>query len=418
MQLPEATKTLCQQLGIKEVSTVASALQAMTALGNGDGQILTWHEDAFVTLLTAQRGEWDECSIGRTVTKEDEIFAYQAWHKRRVVFAPLGLVRGVEPIAHCAAFITDIPVVLTLDLPLAEVRFIPAWQFPRRLLRHIARAAWGSTVPTDLLPWTLRGRSGVLFWDANGRLRWHTIHLSSLIPNPSSLDLGLTISGEFVALRTPAGTVMRRRQSAPSFLQGYALLRSEVHHRVKNDLQSVISWLRLQARNTPTEEAKATLLEAADRVRAFATVHDLLARERGEFVALRELAQQLAHVVTQQAQSEGKQVRYIVVGPEARLSPKQASALAPALHELLRNACEHAFDSGKGGTITVRIQVEDTHWCVEVADDGKGFDPQTLNGTTLGLTIARNLVEQDLGGVMDIRSTAGCGTVICLRFPR
>lgn len=83
------------------------------------------------------------------------------------------------------------------------------------------------------------------------------------------------------------------------------MLRSKVHHRVKNDLQSVIGWLRLQAQAITVEAAKSVLMEAAERLKSFAALHDLLARECGKFVALRELVWQLAQAAIGQARQEG-----------------------------------------------------------------------------------------------------------------
>ncbi|GBC97737.1 putative sensor histidine kinase pdtaS [bacterium HR17] len=412
--LPEAAVALAQRYGLGDVTLPAFALQTLTALGNGDGRLLARRGDAFVTLLAARQGKWDERVIGKTIAVVEEPFAAQVHRKRNMVIAPLGLVRGVEPVTHCAALIASVPsppLVVVVDLPLLETHPVPAWRFPHRLLASIAKATWGDVVPSQLLAWAVQGRSGVSIWDATGRRRWGDAALSL-----DDVPYGLTVTDRAVWLRTDAGTVGRLQQKAVPLLRGYALLRSEVHHRVKNDLQSVISWLRLQARTTPVDTAKQVLLEAAERLRTFATVHDLLARERGESVALRELIWQLAHAVVEQARHEGKQVRFTLLSPEIRLSPKQASALAAALHELLRNACKHAFE--RDGTLAVQVTETDGMWRIEVTDDGKGFDPQSLSVPTLGLTIVRNLIEQDLNGRVEIQSAQGQGTTVRLFVPR
>jgi len=413
--LPEATQALTQRLRLDDLEPIAFALRALTALGGGEGRVLTLEGKELVIVLAARNGTWDERSIGKTVSLGEEPFALRAMRARRLVVAPLGLIKGTEPIAHTAAFIpASIPLVLTLDLPLWEVCPIALWRFPRSLLAQIAQSAWGDKVPCSLLPWALQGRKGVAVWDAEGRQRWG----DEVRMDFQDLRDGLTITVDAVWLKTPVGTVVRKRQLLSPLLRGRALLRSEVHHRVKNDLQSVIGWLHLQARTTSSEEAKRALKEAANRLKSFATVHDLLARERGEFVALRELIWQLAQAVIEQAHQEGKQVQFTLVGPEVRLSPKQASAFASAFHEVFRNACEHAFLAGQRGTITVRVTDEGENWCVEVSDDGQGFDLKTLDGTTLGLTIARNLVEQDLKGKMQVHSQPRQGTTVRMSFPK
>lgn len=415
MQLPEVTQTLCHQWQLGDLTIVAQALQALTALSKGEGQLLFWRDKAFVALLAAKNGEWEERFIGRLIAPNDEPFAFKAWRRRRNVFAPRGLLRGSEAVAHCAAFLPSPKLVLTLDIPLTETINLSPWQFlsfPRRLLSQISLTLWRNEVPTRLLSWSLCGQAGVFVWDGSGKLCWG----SGEPPEISDSPLGLTVMSGIVVLRTKIGTIARRRETLTNFLQGYSLLRSEVHHRVKNDLQSIIGWLRLQARNAPIE-AKAVLLDAAERIRAFATVHELLARSRGDTVNLCELAQKLAHWTTERAKIEGKDVRYAVIGPDVSLAPKQASTLAAVLHELLWNACKHGFRVDESGTITVRAKQEGAELILEVADNGAGFDLERLEGSTLGLTIVRNLVEQDLSGKLEILSAVGQGTTVRLRFP-
>jgi len=415
MKLPEAAQTLCQQWQLGDLTIVAQALQALTALSKGEGQLLLWSDSAFVTLLAAKDGEWEERFIGRLIEPSDEPFAFKAWKRQGLVFAPKGLLRGSEPIAHCAAFLPSSKLVLTLDAPLTETVNLSPWQFfrfPHRLVSQISLTLWRDEVPSKLLPWSLCGQADVFVWDGSGRLRWGF----GKPPEIGDFPLGLTVVSGIVVLRTAIGTIARRRETPMNLLQGYSLLRSEVHHRVKNDLQSIIGWLRLQARNAPIE-ARTVLLDAAERIRAFATVHDLLARSRGDTVNLCELAQKLAHWATERAKIEGKDVRYAVIGPDISLAPKQASTLAAVLHELLWNACKHGFKVGDSGTITVRAKQEGAELVLEVLDDGAGFNLEKIDGSTLGLTIVRNLVEQDLGGKLEILSSVGQGTTVRLRIP-
>lgn len=415
MQLPEVTQTLCHQWQLGDLTIIGQALQALTALGKGEGQVLFWSDKGFVTLLAAKSGEWEERLIGKLIEPKDEPFAFKAWKWRKIVFAPKGLLRGSEPIAHCAAFLPLHKLVMTLDIPLTETVNLSPWQFlsfPRRLLARISLALWRNEVPCKLLPWALCGQANVFIWDGSGRLRWGF----GKPPEIKGFPSGLTVAGEIVVLRTDIGTIARRRETKANFLQGYMLLRSEVHHRVKNDLQSIIGWLRLQARNAPAE-ARTVLLDAAERIRAFATVHDLLARSRGDTINLCELAQKLAHWATERAKIEGKEVRYAVIGSDISLAPKQASTLAAVLHELLWNACKHAFKIGDRGTVTVRVTQEGDELVLEIADDGAGFNPEQVDGSTLGLTIVRNLVEQDLNGKLEIQSSVGQGTTVRLKFP-
>ncbi len=411
--LPEATQTLQQQLNLKDLSVAAQALQTLTALGKGEGQLLFADGKNFVTVLAAKNGNWEERLIGRLVPMTDEPFAFKAWRRGKTCFAPKGLLRGFEPVAHCAAFLSSFQLILTLDIPLIETTRLSPLQFllfPKRLLQKIALAAWGKEVSPSLLPWALLGQSDVFVWDGSGKLIWR-------MGEPPQIDrftFGLTVQSDIAFLRTKLGSVARYMGSQAKILRGYALIRSELHHRVKNDLQSIVSWLRLQARNSP-EEAKRILLDASERVCVFATVHDLLARSKGDFVELRELTQQLANWAVEWARSEGKDTRCVIVGPEVNLMPKQGSTVASILNELIWNSFKHAFDINTG-VVTVRWEKSGSELTLEVSDNGKGFDTKALDGSTLGLTIVRNLVEQDLGGSIEIRSSPGEGTRVTLKF--
>ena len=446
MQLPEPTQALCQQWQLGNLELVGQALLALTAFGKGEGQLLLWDGESFVTIVAARNGEWDERVIGRISNPSEEPFAFKALRSNlalrtphfahpKIVFAPMGLMKGAEPIAHCAVLLrshslfqhfapSTLRLVLTLDMSLPQT--VPASPldllcFPRKLLSQIVLEAWQNEIPPKLLSWVLWGRTGVFVWDGQGRLRWCTKETPERRRKEegqkiSDLTAGLTIRSDFVALKTDVGTVICYRESTPTVLRGYSLLRSEVHHRVKNDLQSIISLLRVQARNA-SPEARKILLDAAERVRTFAAVHDLLARSKGDTVNLRELAQQLAQWASERARGEGKNIQCVVTGPDISLAPKQASAIASVLHELLLNACKHAFTSDRVGTVSVAFNLVGETLSIEVADNGKGFNPDQLDGSTLGLTIARNLVEQDLGGTLEIISSVGQGTRVSVKFP-
>ena len=446
MQLPELSQALCQQWQLRDLELVGQALLALTAFGKGEGQLLLWDGKSFVTIVAARNGEWDERLIGRLSDPSEEPFAFKALHPNfslrtlhfshpKIVFAPMGLMKGAEPVAHCAVPVRPHSarqhlapctqrLVLTLDMPLTETTTASLsdfLRFPRKLLLQIAMSAWGNQISPKLLSWVLWGRTGVFIWDGQGRLRWRpkeTYERRRKGEGQKIDDLasGLTIRSDFVALKTDVGTVIRYREPMPTVLRGYSLLRSEVHHRVKNDLQSIIGWLRVQARNA-SPEAKKVLLDAAERIRAFAAVHDLLARSKGETVNLRELAQQLAQWASERARGEGKNIQCVVTGPDISIIPKQASAIASVLHELLLNACKHAFAPGSIGTVVIAFNLLGEILSIEVADNGKGFNPDQLDGSTLGLTIARNLVEQDLGGTLEVISSLGRGTKVLVKFP-
>jgi two-component sensor histidine kinase len=180
----------------------------------------------------------------------------------------------------------------------------------------------------------------------------------------------------------------------------------EIHHRVKNNLQTVAALLRLQARRIDSEEAKLALEEAVRRVGSIAIVHETLSHAVGETVEFDEIADRLGTMVAEVG-SLGGRVRVRREGTFGILPSESATALAMVLTEVLQNAVEHGYDAEDAeasGTITVTVQrlVGRLHMTVE--DDGRGLPADfDLDGSaSLGLSIVRTLVESELGGVLAI----------------
>ena len=184
----------------------------------------------------------------------------------------------------------------------------------------------------------------------------------------------------------------------------------EIHHRVKNNLQTVAALLRLQARRLDVPEARAALEEAVRRVGSIAIVHDTLSQTLDERVAFDEVADRLRVMVAEVSSPEAA-VDTTRQGSFGTIDAEVATPLAMALTELLQNAVEHGFGHAPG---TIRLDVERTagRLRVTVADDGVGlppdFDPQTSG--SLGLSIVRTLVESELGGVLEIGPGPDGGT--------
>ncbi len=196
----------------------------------------------------------------------------------------------------------------------------------------------------------------------------------------------------------------------------------EIHHRVKNNLQTVAALLRLQARRMPNESAKLALEEAVRRVGTIAIVHETLSQAVEEHVEFDEVADRLGAMVTE-VSLVGTPVRVHRVGSFGVLKSEVATALAMVLTEILQNAVEHGFpetDVAVGGTAQVdiapgRIVVAPQRLVgrlrVEISDDGQGlpedFDAET--STHLGLSIVRTLVESELGGQLEFGAASHGG---------
>nr|WP_243058196.1 PAS domain-containing sensor histidine kinase [Nocardioides sp. SR21] len=196
----------------------------------------------------------------------------------------------------------------------------------------------------------------------------------------------------------------------------------EIHHRVKNNLQTVAALLRLQARRMDSESARLALEEAVRRVGSIALVHEMLSQSVGERVDFDEIVDPLGRMVTD-VSDQGGRIRVRRDGAFGELPSESATALAMVLTELLQNAVEHGYDPGEpelAGEIvlTVRRIVGRLH--VTVDDDGKGLpEGFDLDGSTnLGLSIVRTLVESELGGQLELGPVpSGAGTRAALDVP-
>lgn len=227
-------------------------------------------------------------------------------------------------------------------------------------------------------------------------------------------------------------TELRRRDRM--LLSKDATIR-EIHHRVKNNLQTISSLLRLQARRLESPEAKAAVQESVRRIRTIALVHETLSREPGDDVAFIEIVRPLLRLAEEGYQSPDRPVKFLVQGDGGRLPATVATPLSVVLTELLQNAVDHGFPEGSdGGTVVVQLGGDDDTMEITVINDGRSLSPAfDLDAATgLGLSIVRTLVTTELNGTIAMRAgtTAdfaaaglasgrrGDGTVVELRLPR
>jgi two-component sensor histidine kinase len=225
------------------------------------------------------------------------------------------------------------------------------------------------------------------------------------------LDAG-TVIGALVLVRDITDLRRRDRQ----LLTMDATIR-EIHHRVKNNLQTVAALLRLQARRSTAPEARAALEESVRRVSSIALVHETLSQALDDAVAFDDIADKVMAMVGDVASPE-RAVTTRRVGSAGLLTAAVATPLALVLAELLQNAAEHAFGD-HGGVLEVRLERRPTGLRVEVVDDGGGLpDGFAIDGSTrLGLQIVRTLVVSELGGAIEMGRNDSGGTSVVLDLP-
>jgi two-component system, sensor histidine kinase PdtaS len=240
--------------------------------------------------------------------------------------------------------------------------------------------------------------------------------ITVLIRTIPLLDAG-KVTGALALMRDV--TDLRRRDKL--LLSKDAAIR-EVHHRVKNNLQTISSLLRLQARRLPQGEGRTALDEAERRIRSIALVHEILSRDPGEQVAFNDIVPHLVRMAEDAILAPDRTVEFHVSGDAGELPAAVATPLAVVLSELLQNAAEHAFcepnvADGVVGLVGVVLTRDDEALVAQVIDNGVGLPAGfTLEKTdSLGLSIVRDLVVSQLGGAMAMHNDDG--TVVELRIP-
>ena len=190
----------------------------------------------------------------------------------------------------------------------------------------------------------------------------------------------------------------------------------EIHHRVKNNLQTVASLLRLQARHLGSAEAKQALEESVRRISSIALVHETLSQDSHERVEFDAVARRIVDMLGEGLGSNERPIRFVLEGSSGDVSSDTATALALIMVELCQNAVEHAFGDG-GGTVTVSLTREDRVLVVTVADDGAGLPNDFVieRDANLGLQIVRTLVAAELRGELALEHDRG--TIVRLSVP-
>ncbi|HEY3298640.1 MAG TPA: GAF domain-containing protein [Armatimonadota bacterium] len=180
----------------------------------------------------------------------------------------------------------------------------------------------------------------------------------------------------------------------------------EMHHRVKNNLQTIASLLRLQMQYSKLKSVEDVLQESINRILSIAAVHEVLSKEEMERVSIRRVAENILKETHMALAHPTKQITTSLEGPEILLPPSKATSLALVLNELIQNAMEHGFEKIDRGEIKVELIEEDREIRLIVTNDGtplpQGFDVRKHRN--LGLQIVDSLVHDDLHGNFTLES--------------
>jgi two-component sensor histidine kinase len=216
------------------------------------------------------------------------------------------------------------------------------------------------------------------------------------------------------------GREIAKRERAEGEADALNAMIQEMHHRIKNNLQTVADLLSLEMSRNPRPEVQESLRDSITRIKSIAASHEILSAENVSSTDLLELAHLVAENSRHSMVRPSQKIEIIVQGPSIYLTSKQATAFALVLNELVSNAIEHGIRDRAEGCIQVLLDWDGREVWARVRDDGaglpEGFDLDTSRG--LGLQIARTLVEKDLGGKLALVSETEGGTNAWVQFPR
>ncbi|MBI5231404.1 MAG: histidine kinase N-terminal domain-containing protein [Coriobacteriales bacterium] len=448
------------------LDNVSHNLQLVADMGYGDAALAVVRDDGSLEVVDDARpntavAPFAASRAGRVLSADDEPEAYRALSSgdsvvgtRRRITRGISYVTAAYPIGDDAPFavvvrdvaqqVVEAPGAMEkafMDIaeelldalriePLRDPRTGEPFATERRagdgVIRVNAAGTIGYASPNAVNIMRLAGVEGSLVGSPASELPGAALAISPALGTSGAgmrteIEVGERVFG-YRTIALPAGAVIlvedrteaRRREQQIKVKE--ATIR-EVHHRVKNNLQTIASLLRIQARRAESEEARRALAEATERVGSMAVVHDLLAGSEEERVDFAEAARTVVDLVRSGLAGESSAISVSVEGSSGQVDARTATSLALATAELVHNAIEHGFTGSEAGSVVVSMRRVPGELVLTVRDDGVGLPEgfEAVSAANLGLAIVRTVVEDDLRGTLAF--SGGRGTTVTVRVP-
>lgn len=189
----------------------------------------------------------------------------------------------------------------------------------------------------------------------------------------------------------------------------------EIHHRVKNNLQTVAALLRIQGRRCKTEEAKIALQESVNRILAISATHELLSKQIDDEINIMDVINSIVSNAKRCFNNTSKSINIEVKGEDFYIDSDRITSISLIINELIQNCYDHAFKGRTEGNIFIIIDGDEEYKVISVNDDGVGFDKGKNNTSSLGLTIVNSYVKDKLNGSIEVKSDKQ-GTEVSITF--
>lgn len=178
----------------------------------------------------------------------------------------------------------------------------------------------------------------------------------------------------------------------------------EIHHRVKNNLQTIVSLLRLQYRRIDSKEFHDAMNESINRILSIAVTHEILAKEGLDEVSIKEVINRIKFSMVGFEKEDNVSLDINILGDDIRLSSNNATSIALVVNEIIQNSLKHAFVGRGKGEISIIIEQGNSYSTITIIDNGIGFNVEKVFSNSLGLMIVRSLVNDKLEGNLNIYS--------------
>ncbi|MGV8146803.1 MAG: histidine kinase N-terminal domain-containing protein [Alkaliphilus sp.] len=186
----------------------------------------------------------------------------------------------------------------------------------------------------------------------------------------------------------------------------------EIHHRVKNNIQTIASLLRLQARRVESEYVKKIFEESISRIMSIAVTHEILAQKGVDEVDLKDILFKIKENTLFYKVANERKIIVRIKGDSFLVNSDTATSIALVVNELLHNALEHGFKEKTDGLVEINIQKGHMYSNIIIIDNGSGFSLYDKRTDSLGLNLVKSIVKDKLRGNLSISSNANGTTVV------